>query len=274
MAVTALSRVGVLAGWETRAVDTFLFFRDRVPAPEIALVVIDEEAFRELRERQPLSRRYLADLGEFLLRSGARVVAFDILLTSRSVPEEDAALVALARHWEAATAGRVVFASLAVARKGEDGARYAISPPFTPELHGLFGFSNAPVDADGVIRRLAPVLPAGDGGFVPSFSLSVLAGYRGQSAEDLAEILRSGAGKGIPLPGRDSRGSISREDPISLDILSGTPWRIDFAGSPGAFTPSHQLGIEEIAGLSLQNGLVVLSGCETAVGEQVPGAPS
>ena len=60
--VTALSRVGVLSGWETRAVDAFLFLRDRVPAPEIVLILIDEESFAALGERQPLSRRYLADL--------------------------------------------------------------------------------------------------------------------------------------------------------------------------------------------------------------------
>ena len=36
---------------------------------------------------------------------------------------------------------------------------------------------------------------------------------------------------------------------------------------------SRRLGIAEIAGLSLPpNGLVILSACETAVGEQVPGA--
>jgi CHAT domain-containing protein/tetratricopeptide (TPR) repeat protein len=34
----------------------------------------------------------------------------------------------------------------------------------------------------------------------------------------------------------------------------------------------QQLGIAEIAGLSLRNGLAILSACETAVGEQVPGA--
>ena len=39
IAVTALSRTGVLAGWETRAVDAFLFLRDRVPAPDRKSVV-------------------------------------------------------------------------------------------------------------------------------------------------------------------------------------------------------------------------------------------
>jgi CHASE2 domain-containing sensor protein len=57
-----LSRVGALAGWETRAVDTFLALRDRGSAPDLVIIPIDEAAFRELGERQPLSRRYLADL--------------------------------------------------------------------------------------------------------------------------------------------------------------------------------------------------------------------
>jgi CHASE2 domain-containing sensor protein len=76
--VTALSQIGALSGWETRAVDGFLFLRDRTPAPEIVLVVIDDEAFQELGERQLLSRRYLADPGEFLLQSGARTVAGNV----------------------------------------------------------------------------------------------------------------------------------------------------------------------------------------------------
>jgi CHAT domain-containing protein len=40
----------------------------------------------------------------------------------------------------------------------------------------------------------------------------------------------------------------------------------------GADQESRHLSIAEIAGLSLQRGLVILSACDTAVGEQVPGA--
>src|SRR5207249_6062562 len=72
--VVALSWIGAFAGWETRAVDVFMFLRDPVPAPGIAIVLIDDEAFRALGERQPLSRVFLAELADFLLRSGARVV--------------------------------------------------------------------------------------------------------------------------------------------------------------------------------------------------------
>ncbi|MBI3456088.1 MAG: CHAT domain-containing protein [Candidatus Rokubacteria bacterium] len=40
----------------------------------------------------------------------------------------------------------------------------------------------------------------------------------------------------------------------------------------GADEASQRLGIREIAGLNLRNGLAVLSACDTALGEQVPGA--
>ena len=97
--VIAVSRMGALAGWEARAIDLFVFFRDRVPTPAIVLVEIDEDAFRAMGERQPLSRRYLAELGAFLLASGARVVAFDVQVGSASEPAEDAALLTMIHRW-------------------------------------------------------------------------------------------------------------------------------------------------------------------------------
>lgn len=244
--VTALSRVGVLSGWETRAVDAFLFLRDRVPAPEIVLIVIDEESFAALGERQPLSRGYLADLGDFLLRSGARVVGFDVQLKTRSAPEEDAALIAMTHRWEKSDTGRVVFASLAIPRKGDGPTRYDVAPAFSPDLGGLFGFSNAPVGADGVIRRMTPVLPAADGGHLPSFALAVLAAYSGQTAEQLSRPLRDPRAV-VTLPVRDRHGRISQEEPISLGRLAGPAWRIDFAGREGSFTSFPSVALAELA---------------------------
>ena len=91
VAVTVLSRFGVFAGWEARAIDTFLFFRERVPSPAVVIVAIDEDTFQALHERQPLDRRFLADLADFLLTSGARVVAFDVQLSRASTPESPGA---------------------------------------------------------------------------------------------------------------------------------------------------------------------------------------
>jgi adenylate cyclase len=235
LAVTGLSRVGVLAGWETRAVDAFLFLRDRIPAPGIVLVVIDEASFAALGERQPIPRGYLAELGEFLLQSGARVVAFDITLRARTVPGEDAALLALARRWEGAPAGRLVFATLALPRPGLDPPRYDLAPPFSADLRGLIGFSNAPVGRDGVIRRMAPVLPAADGGSLPSFALAVLAAHGRLAPERLAQALQGGPAALLPLPVRDRHGRVAGEEPIAVARLAGTGWRIDFTGRRGSF---------------------------------------
>ena len=153
LATIGLSSIGAFEGWQTRAVDAFQFLRDREPPAEIALVQIDEDAFRELGERQPLSRRFLAELADFLLRSGARVVALDILLQAPTSPEEDQAFVAMAGRWP----GRLVLAQEAV--PGADG-KFEAKPHFSPELNGPSGFVNAPVEKDGLVRRFDPVLPA------------------------------------------------------------------------------------------------------------------
>ncbi len=232
--VTVVSRVGVLAGWETRAVDAFLFLRDRVPAPEIVIVAIDDEAFREMGERQPLSRRYLADLGEFLLQSGARVVAFDVVFEAPTDPSEDAALVAMSRRWEREGANALVFSARAVAREGGTPERYALVPAFSPDLKGFLGFPNAPVD-DGVVRRMAPVYPSTQGGFIPAFSVAVLAAYAKQTPDGLMRALGGQPGARFMLPARGSAGAIS-EEPIPIASLAGPPWRVDYVGPKGTFT--------------------------------------
>ena len=236
VAVTALSRLGALSGWEARAVDFFLFWRDPVPSPEIVLVEIDEEAFRELGERQPLPRRSLADLGDFLLRSGARVVAFDIVLRARSDPQEDQALIAMTRRWDGTGAGRLVFASLVLPRKGGAAGRSDMLPPFSPDLQGLFGVANAPLGPDGVIRRMQPVIAAGDQGMLPSFSLAILAAYAGQTPGQLSRALKGGAGSAIHLPVWEGAGQGARAEPLALARLAAGQWRIDFAGPAGTFT--------------------------------------
>src|SRR5262245_16264581 len=170
VAVTGLSRVGVLAGWETRAVDAFLFLRDPVRAPGIVVVALDEDAFRSVGERQPISRRYLADLCDVLLRSGARVVGLDITL---KVPAaEDEALVAVAQRWNRGERRPLVFAAVATPVHA---AAYALDPLFSSNLPGLVGFSNGLIGSDGIIRRMAPTLPADGDRSLPALSLAVLA---------------------------------------------------------------------------------------------------
>ncbi len=244
LAVTALSRVNAIAGWEKRLVDSFVYVWTSAPAPEIVLVVIDEDAFREMGQRQPLPRRYLADLGDYLLRSGARVVAFDFVLSTRTEPAEDQALIAMTRRWERNGGGRLVLAFVAAERKDVRPERYETSPPFSPEVRAFFGFSNAPLGPDGVVRRMAPVLPAADGGFLPSFALAAVAAYAGHTPESLARDLKAGDTRELILPARGPGDSALKDQAISLLTLSEDHWVIDYAERPDeTFTilPSEKL---------------------------------
>jgi len=242
VAVTAFSRTGVLAGWETRAVDTFLFLRDRVAAPEITLVVIDDDAFQALGQRQPLSRRYVADLADFLLKSGARVVAFDLVLTAPTAPAEDQALLATVSRWSAARPGSLLFATFAMPADPDGAGGYTLLPPFAPELAGLLGFANAPIGADGMVRRFTPVLPRAGGGWLPALSLTTLAASAGLPPAELAKRL-AGDGAAIPLPLREPSGALAGPTETPVSQLAARSWRIDFTGPAGAFTtfPSEPL---------------------------------
>jgi adenylate cyclase len=233
VAVTGVSRMGALAGWETRAIDLFLFFRDRVPTPEIVLVLLDDAAFQEMGERQPLPRRYLADLAEFLLQSGARVVALDLHVGKATMADEDAALVDVTRRWAAGPSGRVVFTTIATAADPK-GETYVVTPPYSPELRAVFGYANAPTSSDGLVRRLLPVLPAEGGGHLPSFALATLAAHQGYTPDELRTVLdRRGAAIILPV-GDPARGIVGAE-PVARATLAEAAWRIDFAGPPQSF---------------------------------------
>lgn len=52
--------------------------RGRVRSPEIVLVQIDDRAFTNLGEKQPLPRSYIAGLIEVLGRSGAKVIGVGV----------------------------------------------------------------------------------------------------------------------------------------------------------------------------------------------------
>ena len=267
LAVTLLSRVGVFAGWETRAVDTFQFLRERRPDPDVVVVAIDEDAFVALGERQPLPRGYLADLIAFLVRSGARVVALDVVVKAASDAADDAALVAASERAAAEAKSRLVFASVARERREPDGERYEMDSAFSPALRARFGFSNTPMGADGVIRRMAPVLPAVGGGFLASFALAAVAGSGADGPASLDEALRHRTAGALSLPLRDAAGRIMRNELIPLAALAEGPWRIDFSGPPGAFTtfpsgPLVQMGRSgvEIAADNPFRGRIVLVG--------------
>jgi len=74
------SYMGYFEGLEAKALDFLFWLRGGIRSPEIVLVQIDDQAFRNLGERQPLPRSYLASLIDLLARSGAKVIAMDVEL--------------------------------------------------------------------------------------------------------------------------------------------------------------------------------------------------
>ena len=271
VAVTVVSRVGALSGWEARALDLFLFFRDRVPAPEIALVTIDEQGFRAMGARQPLPRQRLAELVDFLLRSGARVVAVDVVVSDASVPEEDAALVTVARRWAAAAPGRIVFATRLASPAAAGRSGWTADESFSRELPVTLGFANAPAGADGMIRWAAPLLRAADDGFLPSLALAALAGYAGYSPRELGRALRGGESAQISLPARGARGGTLKIEPLTLGLLAEGAWRIDYVGPPGTLTAFPSGPVQELARSGIRpepdnpfNGKIVFVGATFA----------
>jgi adenylate cyclase len=240
--ITLLSYLGFYGGWERSAIDAFLLVRERRPSPAVVVVALDDDAFQALDERQPLDRRFLAELTDFLLRSGARVVALDVQLARASVGSHDAALVAMTERWEP---GRIVFASLAKPR-ADAPQRYETTGAFSPALRATPGFANAPVGDDGVIRRMTPVLPSVDGGYLPSLALAALAGAGGYAPERLAAALRDGRAR-LQLPVADDAGRLDRMDSIAVETLATAAWRIDYTGRPGNVTTFPALPLVQMA---------------------------
>src|SRR5262249_47511889 len=152
-----------------------------------------------------------------------------VVLKDRTAPEEDAALVEVARAWAARAPGRLVFATrLDRVGQGEP-ARWAAQPAFAPDLPITLGFANVPTGPDGVIRWAVPLEPAADGGFIPSLAVAALAGHAGVSAASLASALRAPArGAAIALTSRSGRGGALSPEPVAVNRLAAASWRIDY----------------------------------------------
>jgi adenylate cyclase len=238
LAVALLSRVGVFQGWETWAVDQFLFWRDSGrSSPAIVLVEIDEDAFQFLCERQPIPRGYLVDLARMLLASGAAAVVFDIQFSAPTTAEDDAALLDLIGR----EGSRLVFASAArpVLGPADGVVGYAPVPGFSPALDRQLGFANAPLGRDHMVRAMFPLLRAPDGGYLPSLAVLALAAAAGQSPSDATEALRRG--QPLRLPGRHQQLGRAGAESVAPSSLDTGNWRIDYAG-PAAEPPRAPRG--------------------------------
>ncbi|MBM3807855.1 MAG: adenylate/guanylate cyclase domain-containing protein [Acidimicrobiia bacterium] len=176
-------------------------------AAAIALIAIDDESIRRLEPlvgRWPWPRLVHATVIDYLAAAGAKVIGYDILFTERDLrkflvgdqewtgEESDAALVASTRkagnvvHIAEAASAELLDPSRAISqvldapalntRPPETGCvepRPLLTPPFPAlaEASRAIGHSLFVLDADGPLRRIAPVVQVGDRR-IPSFALA------------------------------------------------------------------------------------------------------
>src|SRR5213594_1296617 len=219
------SYMGYLEGFEAKALDFLLWMRGRVKSPEIVLVQIDDQAFRNLGERQPLPRSYLAALIDVLDKSGAKVIGIDVEFKVKTSPREDELLLKAIQNTSENSVSKVVPVYLIRPEKEQEGEiLYSRAPFFSPKLSALAGFANAAIDPDGLVRHLPLVVRGSEGKILPSLALAVLARHAGYDAARLEEALNRG--EEIALLLQSTRISFQPDD----------RWKINFAGTQGSFT--------------------------------------
>ena len=117
----------------------------------ITIVGIDEASFAEVNKQWPWPRSLYAKLIDQLVKSGAFVIAFDILLPDASSPEEDAALAEAIRR-----SGNVVLASDMAYQESAYVRQWVRVDPLNifKEAGASNGFARVELDGDQVLRRM------------------------------------------------------------------------------------------------------------------------
>jgi adenylate cyclase len=235
--ITSLvSYMGYLQGFEAKALDFLLWMRGRVRSPEIVLVQIDDRAFTNLGEKQPLPRSYIAGLIEVLGRSGAKVIGIDVEFKVKTNPREDEMLVkAIHGASENGLSKVVPVFVIRPDKEVNDAMTYARAPFFSPNLPVISGFANAPIDSDDLARQLPLAVRGSDGNILPSLALAVLARYAGYDGARLEEAMNRGDQVTLLLPEWDKFEGKLLPKPTPLSFAIDEQWKINFAGAQGSF---------------------------------------
>ncbi len=161
--------------------DYLFILRGSKPAPSnIVVIGIDEPSFAEMGRQWPWPRSTHAQLIEKLFAAGAKTVAFDVLFSEQSTPEEDQALrEALEQHPQVVLGAQY---DVLATQYGDVVSLILPTEQVAPEFAEV-GLVTMAVDSDGFVRRVALV----EGGYE---ALSVKA----------AQIYARETGRRIKLP--------------------------------------------------------------------------
>jgi len=250
--ISLASYMGYIEGFEAKALDLLLWLRGQIKSPEIVLVHIDDRAFRNLGEKQPLPRSYLASIIEVLAKSGAKVIAMDIELKVKTNPREDELLLKAIQAASENGVTKVVPVYVIRPEKEDDNGKvlYSRTSFFSPKLDPVTGFANAPIDPDGFVRQMPLAVRGADGKVLPSLALAVLARYAGYDSARLEEALNQEEEIALLLPEWDKFQGRLLPQVTPLSFRFDDIWKINFAGAQGSFMA---IPSDPVASLSKQN---------------------
>jgi adenylate cyclase len=253
LGLTAVSAAGYLEGTKALSLDLLLQLRGPRLAGDVVIVAIDDAAFEDMGQRQPISREHLARVVRGLQRAGAAVVGLDIALTTASAPAADGALARAVRDFADSGLSRVVLVAVE-------------SPLYGPLSEPLFwmsvvrGSPDLPDDLDGTTRRVAPLVPQ-EGRLAPAFGVAVAARLAGLDQPALERAVAAGS---VPVARwQNDKGAASER----IAVRPGDFWRINFMGPARSFLTVPSSAVAALAdggaGLAADNpfrGRVALVG--------------
>jgi adenylate cyclase len=98
-AALAADAAGVLHDAELKSVDLRFQIRgERTPRQDVVLVAVDNKTLSVLNRRPPYPRSLHARMIDFLHRSGARVIGYDIQFVGTTTPDQDGPLIAAVKR--------------------------------------------------------------------------------------------------------------------------------------------------------------------------------
>lgn len=190
---------GLLDSVEYRLQD-YHYQRGGLVSPDIYVIGIDEETMLEYGSWQNWSRRGTAELLRVLNQDpelAPAVIGLDIGFFGESSPQEDAALAQAAALVDNvvttsyASFGRTVSEDGTGAFHTEEGVVTYETPYEELKEHVAYGFSNVPVDGDGIVRHSLYRIQAGEE-TAYSFAAELYRAYMGELPDCIEEGKRSG----------------------------------------------------------------------------------
>lgn len=219
------ARASSLDRFEASLLDArFALFGKVSPAPEVAVVAIDDATLASTQESALANRLLIANTIEAIAAANPRVIGLDVILTDAGTAEvNDALAAALARV-------PMVIAAGGGFTEGQTGS--AVTRPSSvlrPQAQFAavadVGLVNVSTDTTGVPRYISTIF-ATDAGVEPSFALRVASHFAGAESVISTDRLTLGAvevpldvGLNMPLRLIGPGGSIPTYS--ALDILSG-----------------------------------------------------